>query len=552
MLLLSTGSTPLVRQTAAKQLGHIASVRIARASQSTSSLKHAQSSLASNGTSNAYRGLDGEWQEIVNLLVKVLPYLRSKKWETRVAAALAVESIVRAVGLWEPPDTPQCTQDSILNEYIGHSILADFNISTLLMERTILLAASHEEYVKAEQNSRGGHVTKSELVQSLGLAVPGAGNAAIGIDVQKELQDGEAQQSNGMPVTAEVSSKGKGKELVSEPAMTSMYNGDNPIPQTMSARERNALKRKRKAAGPSTDTTSASPAPPTLPNKIRKISNNSQSASKSQLSFPTKSKTPEPAERHLVKKEEDSGNEESGMLQTVTVAYKGTKAGQVEAKVDAEEANDHNMPIWMPPPDHWPFRLIVVSLQSDLMNQAWEIRHGAALGLREIIKIQGAAGGMASGSSLTSNLLAHQEWCEDLAQSLLRVFVLDRFSDFVGDQVVAPVRETSSQTLSALLLYMPDMSVYRVQNILLQMVFQENMENSLPESRKKRYFWEIRHAGLLGLKYLVAVRRDIFDSPATSKLVTDVKTPDTSLESSDQAGKALNLLKSTLSAALVG
>lgn len=39
----------------------------------------------------------------------------------------------------------------------------------------------------------------------------------------------------------------------------------------------------------------------------------------------------------------------------------------------------------------------------------------------------------------------HQLWLEDV--SLVCVLALDRFGDFVSDQVVAPVRETCSQVL---------------------------------------------------------------------------------------------------------
>lgn len=37
--------------------------------------------------------------------------------------------------------------------------------------------------------------------------------------------------------------------------------------------------------------------------------------------------------------------------------------------------------------------------------------------------------------SREENELAHEKWCNDLAAKLLCIFVLDRFSDFVSDQV---------------------------------------------------------------------------------------------------------------------
>ena len=44
---------------------------------------------------------------------------------------------------------------------------------------------------------------------------------------------------------------------------------------------------------------------------------------------------------------------------------------------------------------------------------------------------------------------SHQAWLEDMAVRLVCVLALDRFGDFVSDQVVAPVRETCAQTLGA-------------------------------------------------------------------------------------------------------
>lgn len=37
--------------------------------------------------------------------------------------------------------------------------------------------------------------------------------------------------------------------------------------------------------------------------------------------------------------------------------------------------------------------------------------------------------------SMSENEHAHEKWCNDLAAKFLCIFVLDRFSDFVSDQV---------------------------------------------------------------------------------------------------------------------
>lgn len=199
------------------------------------------------------------------------------------------------------------------------------------------------------------------------------------------------------------------------------------------------------------------------------------------------------------------------------------------------------------------------------------------MALREVIKTRGAAGGMKGtythpsasalfpkvhqlkkkkqffidldGASADENSLTHEKWCNDLAAKFLCLFVLDRFSDFVSDQMVAPVRETVSQTLAALLTHMPRRSVLHVHTALLQMVqLSPSSSTSLTLSSNGKttngngnsngkgkgragvslsdkggnlgtasttgeFAWQVRHAGLVGIKYEVAVRPDLFDDP---------------------------------------
>ncbi|KAG8375288.1 hypothetical protein BUALT_Bualt10G0084800 [Buddleja alternifolia] len=91
--------------------------------------------------------------------------------------------------------------------------------------------------------------------------------------------------------------------------------------------------------------------------------------------------------------------------------------------------------------------------------------------------------------------LRNSEFLQDCAIRFLCVLSLDRFGDYVSDQVVAPVRETCAQALGAVLKYMHPTLVQGTLNILLQM--------------QRRPEWEIRHGSLLGIKYLVAVRQEM-------------------------------------------
>ncbi|KAF8783592.1 hypothetical protein HU200_000532 [Digitaria exilis] len=87
------------------------------------------------------------------------------------------------------------------------------------------------------------------------------------------------------------------------------------------------------------------------------------------------------------------------------------------------------------------------------------------------------------------------EFLQDCAIRFLCVLSLDRFGDYVSDQVVAPVRETCAQALGVVLKYMHPSLVCHTLNILLQM--------------QRRQEWEVRHGSLLGIKYLVSVRQEM-------------------------------------------
>ncbi|GAV57483.1 SNF2_N domain-containing protein/Helicase_C domain-containing protein/DUF3535 domain-containing protein [Cephalotus follicularis] len=89
----------------------------------------------------------------------------------------------------------------------------------------------------------------------------------------------------------------------------------------------------------------------------------------------------------------------------------------------------------------------------------------------------------------------NSEFLQDCVIRLLCVLSLDRFGDYVSDQVVAPVRETCAQALGAALKYIHPSLVHETLNVLLQM--------------QHRSEWEIRHGSLLGIKYLVAVRQEM-------------------------------------------
>ena len=56
-------------------------------------------------------------------------------------------------------------------------------------------------------------------------------------------------------------------------------------------------------------------------------------------------------------------------------------------------------------PGQWVWDGVVKILEVDLFSPAWERRHGAAMALRELLKVQGKCGGMKGKNSFTYNLL---------------------------------------------------------------------------------------------------------------------------------------------------
>lgn len=146
----------------------------------------------------------------------------------------------------------------------------------------------------------------------------------------------------------------------------------------------------------------------------------------------------------------------------------------------------------------WPLESFCSKLYIDLFNPKWETRHGSATALRELFKTHASGGGKSIFMTASEQEMNHMLWLEDIVIRLLCVLALDRFGDFVSDQVVAPVRETCAQVLGAALKEMPNDKVEAVVGILLNLVQQSE--------------WEVRHGGLLGLKYLLVVRDDLIQT----------------------------------------
>jgi TATA-binding protein-associated factor len=151
----------------------------------------------------------------------------------------------------------------------------------------------------------------------------------------------------------------------------------------------------------------------------------------------------------------------------------------------------------------WPFEGLVEILILDLSDPVWETRHGAAIGLREVFRLHGAGAGRLMGLSRSENDNKNVEYLEDITLRCVCVFLLDRFGDYVSDQVVAPIRESVAQLFGAALIHMQRLAVVHIFRLLKRLIMQNDFADCGP-------IWEICHGGMLGTKYLVAVREDVF------------------------------------------
>lgn len=135
----------------------------------------------------------------------------------------------------------------------------------------------------------------------------------------------------------------------------------------------------------------------------------------------------------------------------------------------------------------WPLEIFTQFLRRDLKSANWEERHGAATALREIISSHGGCQGQTPND--------HLNWLHQLAYEFLSILAHDRFGDFVSDQVVAPVRETTAMALGNLMKLMEKDQLESVIKVLLELSQQSD--------------WECRHGAFLGRTIFVYVRARI-------------------------------------------
>lgn len=230
----------------------------------------------------------------------------------------------------------------------------------------------------------------------------------------------------------------------------------------LSKRELNALKRKRKLQGKSRS-------------KMRALEGSREEAAR---------------------KTGENGEGESGKA--------GEKMSSEEKKLaQIEEAKS------LTPEHQWPFAVLCDRLLLGIFSPSWQERHGSGLGLRALFKKHADTMGLRDNLSPEANQQEHVKAMEDAALRLLCLLVLDRFGDYVSDQVITPTREVGAQALGALIHQASPEMADRVFEQILWLIRQPNRgPSSSSSSPYHPVVWQVRHAGLLALKYMVAVRSD--------------------------------------------
>lgn len=473
--LLETGSTPVIRNTAAQQLADVQK-------------QHPD--------------------ELFNLLGRVLPYLRYKSWDTRTAAAKAIGGIVGYAEKFDPNADDSETKsegngiddDHVKEEENGFDAadqlqLETLDVSSILKHGKKLLGSAGKEYDYAlagmDLATRLAHQKKS-LTSRLGLA---------GEYIEEDLIDEKDFAANsqhrilptpGLPKVDTSTGFVSRQNSITSASPYSAQSPHDPMSATgdesgLSKRQLNQLKRKNKMSAKMSA------------NKVRVVDLSRGRRPSDVPQTPFSAATPHPVKSEndetngdrsadyfsLDRKEEDDDSK-------IVSEFKGPIAPEKPIiQTDAEEEGLE-----------WPYERMCEILTVDLFDHNWEVRHGAAMGLREVVRVQGAGAGRLHGKNRAANDVLNRKWLDDLACRLLSVFMLDRFGDYVSDNVVAPIRETVGQTLGALLTYLPPKSVNLVYRILHRLIMQNDLDLGKP-------VWEVCHGGMIGLKYLAAVRNDL-------------------------------------------
>ncbi|KAF7530785.1 hypothetical protein G7054_g9506 [Neopestalotiopsis clavispora] len=433
-----------------------------------------------------------DWQkqhpeELFNLLSRVVPYLHHKDWDTRATAGKAIGKIVENAACYDPnEDEDPSSAKKEEREENGHIKKEEEPVVTISSElfsldnldvsmilkygRELLRTGSVDLGVASlEPQARLVHQKKT-LLGRLGLLGRPFADDEIPIQIEKSASPMTPQDAppNGNGVGRQESTGGSGQA------------GED---SGLSARQLNQLRRKRKR-----DAQNAAKGKGGFGDLSIRRSFTDKSDIDDTPMADTDSKKNGKADYFSLERPDDVDEDSK-----VVSEYKGPVIpikSEIETKDELQGSE-------------WPYERLCDFLKIDLFDPQWETRHGAALGLREILRVHGAGAGRLRGKSRSDNDALNRAWLDDMACRLCCVLMLDRFTDYASDTSVAPIRETVGQTLGSFLKHIPPASVYSIYRILHRMVMQQE------DLGLDRQIWSVCHGGMVGLRYVVAVRKDL-------------------------------------------
>ncbi|KAJ5351161.1 hypothetical protein N7452_000135 [Penicillium brevicompactum] len=467
--LLETGSTQLIRNTAAQQLADVQK-------------QHPD--------------------ELFNLLGRILPYLRSKSWDTRTASAKAIGLIVSNADPYDPNEDDGLQIKSAADEddvEIKSEIKSEepfsadeymrldtLDIASILRYGKRLLGSAGKEYeyslASMEPTARLQHQKKT-LTSRLGL-----NGEYLDEDLIEDVEKAPKFVSPAPKDEPKIPPISRQNSLMEAPSRRPSSPTESAIKEDggLSKRQLNQLKRKNKQVAKMGA------------NKVRVV----DLSSRRQSEVVT---TPTATTPHPVKTE--NGEDQNGEAKPDYFSFERNEEDD-DSKVVSEfkgpvaPERSHIQPEIAEQGGGWPLEHMCEFLTIDIFDSNWEVRHGAAMALREVIRVQGIAAGRQDGKTRAENDLLNRRWLDDLSCRLLSVLMLDRFGDYISDNVVAPIRETVGQTLGALISHLHPNSVRSVYRCLYRIIMQTDLGLERP-------VWEVCHGGMIGLRYLVAVRKDL-------------------------------------------
>jgi TATA-binding protein-associated factor len=444
--------------------------------------------------------------ELFNLLTRVVPYLRHQKWDTRVAAAKALGGIAENAERYDPnledgaalngathkgedaaikKDEP--TDSAVKKEENGDEPSISPDSPFLALETLDIVSILHYGKELARGTGKDYDLVLSSLDPAERLThqkktLPyrlGLRGKYHEEDLYADLDVNVVTQPETRPSNGDANGSLKSQDSMNAQQVASQVSTNE---SGLSARQLNQLKRKRKREAQHAGSKNR-----LVDLSVRRTSTVDSNDSAT-IDMGDGDEINGSVSDFLTLERPDEVDESS----KVVSEFKGPIVPiKSEIEVDDELIGAE-----------WPYDRLCDFLMVDLFDGQWETRHGAAMGLREIVRSHGAGAGRVRGNSREQNNRLNRQWMDDLACRLCCALMLDRFGDYISDTVVAPIRETVGQTLGALLHHLPAETVYGVNKILYRMIMQKDLGLEYPA-------WAVCHGGMIGLKYLVAVRNDL-------------------------------------------